>query len=86
MQQTMQGRVDNSALIATRDADMQNIEKELTEVNGIMHDLNTLAQSQSACISETDAITNNTVENVRKGVDQIKKAEKKQKMQTCSLL
>jgi t-SNARE complex subunit (syntaxin) len=86
MQQTKGERVDNSALSAIRETGMQKVEKDLTEINGIMHDLNTLAQKQSECIADISTVTNRTVENVGKGVEQLKKAEKKQKMRTCSIL
>lgn len=65
----------NESIIQERNEEIEEIYKEVLEINEIFKDLNKLVHEQSEPINELEKNIDSTVEKTQNGVEQLKKAE-----------
>jgi hypothetical protein len=75
-QEQLKSKVEfNENLIEERNEEIQQIYKDVVEINEIFKDLNKLVHSQSESINKVEEQIEQTVDKVEKGVEYIKEAE-----------
>jgi uncharacterized protein YoxC len=75
-QEQLKSKVEfNENLIEERNEEIQQIYKDVVEINEIFKDLNKLVHSQSESINKVEEQIEQTVNKVEKGVEYIKEAE-----------